>query len=275
MVPPSNRDSAMDRSVYVAMTGATQIMRAQDEVAHNLANANTTGFKAELSAFQSLPVQGDGMQTRINGVAQGTGWDTTAGAQMQTGNDLDISVQGDGWIAVQGADGNEGYTRAGNLRINADGLLTDARGNAVMGGGGPITIPQASSVKIGSDGTISVVPLGESPSTIATTDRIKLVNPGNDQLTYGSDSLMHMKDGSTPQADADVRVASGTIESSNVNPSDVLVKMISLSREFEMQVRSIKTADDNAQSASKLLQVGEPPPRDAKPSPACKALARR
>ena len=246
----------MDRSVYVAMTGATQIMRAQDEVAHNLANANTTGFKAELSAFQSLPVQGDGMQTRINGVAQGTGWDTTAGAQMQTGNDLDVSIQGDGWIAVQGADGNEGYTRAGNLRINADGLLTDARGNAVVGGGGPITIPQASSVKIGSDGTISVVPLGESPSTIATTDRIKLINPGNDQLTYGSDSLMHMKDGSTPQADADVRVVSGTIESSNVNPSDVLVKMISLSREFEMQVRSIKTADENAQSASKLLQVG-------------------
>lgn len=246
----------MDRSVYVAMTGATQIMRAQDEVAHNLANANTTGFKSELSAFQSLPVQGDGMQTRINGVAQGTGWDTTAGAQMQTGNDLDISVQGDGWIAVQGADGNEGYTRAGNLRIDADGLLTDARGNTVMGGGGPITIPQASSVKIGSDGTISVVPLGESPATIATTDRIKLVNPGNDQLTYGSDSLMHMKDGSTPQADANVRVVSGAIESSNVNPSDVLVKMISLSREFEMQVRSIKTADENAQSASKLLQVG-------------------
>src|SRR3569623_959568 len=173
----------MDRSVYVAMTGASQIMRAQAEVAHNLATANTIGFKAELSAFQSLPVQGDGLQTRINGVAQGTGWDTTAGNQMETGNDLDVAVQGDGWIAVQTPDGTEGYTRAGNLRIDADGLLTDAKGTAVLGGGGPITIPQASSVKIGSDGTISVVPLGESPATVATTDRIKLVNPGNDQLT--------------------------------------------------------------------------------------------
>lgn len=246
----------MDRSVYVAMTGATQIMRAQAEVAHNLANANTAGFKAELSAFQSLPVRGDGLQTRINGVAQGTGWDMTAGNQMQTGNDLDISVQGDGWIAVQTPDGTEGYTRAGNLRIDADGLLTDMRGNAVLGGGGPITIPQASSVKIGTDGTISVVPLGETPATVATTDRIKLVNPGNDQLAYGSDGLMHMKDGTQAPADANVRVDAGALESSNVNPSDVLVKMISLSREFEMQVRSIKTADDNAQSASKLLQVG-------------------
>ncbi|SEV83739.1 flagellar basal-body rod protein FlgF [Luteibacter sp. 329MFSha] len=246
----------MDRSVYVAMTGATQIMRAQAEVAHNLANANTTGFKAELSAFQSVPVQGDGLQTRINGVAQGTGWDTTQGTQTQTGNDLDVSVQGNGWIAVQTANGTEGYTRAGNLRIDDQGLLTDARGNAVLGGGGPITIPQASSVKIGSDGTISIVPLGESPATVATTDRIKLVNPGNDQLSLGSDGLMHMKDGSQAQADADVKVVSGAIEASNVNPSDVLVKMISLSREFEMQVRSIKTADENAQSASKLLQVG-------------------
>src|ERR1700754_4267426 len=246
----------MDRSVYVAMTGATQIMRAQAEVAHNLANANTAGFKAELSAFQSLPVQGDGLQTRINGVAQGTGWDMTNGNQMQTGNDLDVSVQGDGWIAVQTPDGTEGYTRAGNLRIDADGLLTDARGNAVLGGGGPITIPQSSTVKIGSDGTIFAVPLGESPATGATTDRIKLVNPGNDQLPKSADGLMHMKDGTQAPADANVKFVSGALESSNVNPSDVLVKMISLSREFEMQVRSIKTADDNAQSASKLLQVG-------------------
>ncbi|NID16884.1 flagellar basal-body rod protein FlgF [Luteibacter yeojuensis] len=246
----------MDRSVYVAMTGATQIMRAQAEVAHNLANANTAGFKAELSAFQSLPVQGDGLQTRINGVAQGTGWDTTAGNQMETGNDLDVAVQGDGWIAVQTPDGTEGYTRAGNLRIDADGLLTDAKGNAVLGGGGPITIPQASSVKIGADGTISVVPLGESPATIATTDRIKLVNPGNDQLAYAPDGLMHMRDGTQAPADAGVKLVSGALEGSNVNPSDVLVKMISLSREFEMQVRSIKAADENAQSASKLLQVG-------------------
>lgn len=246
----------MDRSVYVAMTGATQTMRAQAEVAHNLANANTTGFKAELSAFQSLPVQGDGLQTRINGVAQGIGFDTTQGNQMATGNDLDIAVQGNGWIAVQTPDGNEAYTRAGNLRIDADGLLTDVRGNAVMGGGGPITIPQAASVKIGGDGTISVVPLGQSPNTLTTTDRIKLVNPGDEQLQAGSDGLMHTRDGNPAEADANVRVVSGELESSNVNPSEVLVKMISLSREYEMQVRSIKSADENAQSASKLLQVG-------------------
>ncbi|MBB3225611.1 flagellar basal-body rod protein FlgF [Luteibacter sp. Sphag1AF] len=246
----------MDRSVYVAMTGATQVMRAQSEVAHNLANASTAGFKAELSAFKSVPVLGDGAATRINGVANGNGWDMTAGQQMNTGNDLDVSVQGDGWLAVQSADGTEGYTRAGNLRIDADGLLTDSRGNQVLGSGGAITIPQTGNVKIGADGTISVVPQGQGPNTVTTIDRLKLVNPGNDQLTLGSDGLMHLKDGTQAQADPDVRVAQGTLESSNVNPSDVLVKMIALSREFEMQVRSIKAADENAQSASKLLQVG-------------------
>ncbi|TCV94137.1 flagellar basal-body rod protein FlgF [Luteibacter rhizovicinus] len=246
----------MDRSVYVAMTGATQIMRAQSEVAHNLANASTTGFKAELSAFKSIPIQGEGAQTRINSVANGNGWDMSAGQQQTTGNDLDVSVQGQGWIAVQSADGTEGYTRAGNLRMDADGLLTDSRGNTVLGGGGPITIPQAANVRIGSDGTISVVPQGQGPNTVTTIDRLKLVNPGNDQLQLGGDGLMHLKDGSQAQADPDVRVVQGTLESSNVNPSDVLVKMISLSREFEMQVRSIKAADENAQSASKLLQIG-------------------
>ena len=245
----------MDRSLYVAMTGATQMMREQSEVAHNLANADTVGFKAQLSAFQPLPVQGPGMPTRINGVAQGLGVDMREGGQITTGRELDVAVQGPGWIAVQGADGSEGYTRAGELRLTPDGLLTDSRGNLVLGDGGPISVPQSTQMNIGADGTVSVVPMGQSPATIAGVGRIKLVNPGVDRLSLGSDGLMHLTDGGTADADPAVTLKSGVLESSNVNPSQTLVQMIQLSRQYELQIRSIKSADDNAQSASRLLQM--------------------
>jgi flagellar basal-body rod protein FlgF len=245
----------MDRSLYVAMTGATQMMRAQTEVAHNLANADTVGFKAQMSAFQALPVQGPGLPTRINGVAQGLGVDLRAGAEIQTGRELDVAVQGEGWIAVQAADGSEAYTRAGNLQLTADGLLTDARGNLVLGDGGPISLPPATQVAIGNDGTVSVVPTGQGPETIASVGRIKLVNPPSNQLALGSDGLMHLAGGGVAQADPAVGLKSGVLESSNVNPSQTLVQMIELSRQYELQVKAIKNADDNAQSATRLLQL--------------------
>jgi flagellar basal-body rod protein FlgF len=245
----------MDGSRFVAMTGATQMMRAQTEVAHNLANADTVGFKAQMSAFQALPVQGPGMPTRINGVAQGEGVDLRSGAEIQTGRELDVAVQGDGWLAVQAADGSEAYTRAGNLQLTADGLLTDSRGNLVLGDGGPISLPPATQVSIGNDGTVSVVPTGQGPETIASVGRLKLVNPPANQLALGSDGLMHLADGSTAPSDPGVTLKSGVLESSNVNPSQTLVQMIELSRQYELQVKAIKNADDNAQSATRLLSL--------------------
>ena len=244
----------MDRSVYIAMTGATQTMRAQDAVSHNLANASTTGFKSELSAFQSVPVLGPGANTRINAVAQGVGQDNTQGTIQHTGRSLDVAVNGPGWIAVQAPDGTEAYTRAGDLQLGSDGSLTDARGNPVMGSGGPITIPDASKIAIGNDGTISTVPMGQGPNTIAAVGQIKLVNPDPTQMSEGADGLMHMNDGSTADTDSTVTLTSGAVEASNVNPSSELVKMISLSRQYEMQVRSIKTAEDDADDSAKLLQ---------------------
>lgn len=244
----------MDRSLYVAMTGATQIMRAQEAVSHNLANASTVGFKSELSAFQSLQVQGQGQATRINAVARGIGADLTQGTVNSTGRSLDVAVQGNGWIAVQSPDGSEGYTRAGDLQLTADGLLTDASGNPVLGNGGPISLPASGQIAIGEDGTISTVPIGEGPSTIAALDRIRLVNPDATQLAQGGDGLMHLTGGGNAAPDTTVRLTSGALESSNVNASTELVKMIALSRQYDMQVKSIKASEDNAQSASKLLQ---------------------
>lgn len=245
----------MDRSVYVAMTGATQIMRAQDAVSHNLANASTVGFKSELNAFQSVPVLGQGLGTRVNAVAQGIGQDVAQGTTSTTGRSLDVSVQGSGWIAVQTPDGNEGYTRAGDLQLTADGGLTDSRGNQVLGNSGPINLPDAAQISIGNDGTVSTVPLGQGPDSVATVDRIRLVNPDPTQMQMGSDGLMHMNDGTQAPTDADVRLSSGTLEGSNVNPSAELVKMISLSRQYDMQVKSIRTSEDNADSAKQLLQA--------------------
>jgi flagellar basal-body rod protein FlgF len=245
----------MDRSVYVAMTGATQIMRAQEAVSHNLANASTVGFKSELNAFQSVPVLGQGLGTRINAVAQGIGQDVAQGTTSTTGRSLDVSVQGSGWIAVQTPDGNEGYTRAGDLQLTADGGLTDSRGNQVLGNSGPINLPDAAQISIGNDGTVSTVPLGQGPDSVATVDRIRLVNPDPTQMQMGSDGLMHMNDGTQAPTDANVRLSSGTLEGSNVNPSAELVKMISLSRQYDMQVKSIRTSEDNADSAKQLLQA--------------------
>lgn len=245
----------MDRSMYVAMTGATQTMRAQAEVAHNLANADTVGFKAQMSAFQPLTVQGPGLATRVNGVAFGEGVDLRQGGQIDTGRTLDIAVQGNGWIAVQGADGTEGYTRAGDLRLTADGMLTDARGDLVLGDGGPISVPQSTQVSIGSDGTISAIPMGQTPNTVSAVGRIKLVNPPPGDLSMGTDGLMHLAGGATANADPAVSIKSGALESSNVNPSKMLVQMIELSRQYELQVRGLKGADENAQAATKLLQV--------------------
>ncbi len=244
----------MDRSVYVAMTGATQIMRAQDAVSHNLANASTVGFKSQLSAFQSVPVLGSGTPSRINAVAQGAGQSAAQGSSITTGRSLDVSVRGPGWIAVQSQDGSVGYTRAGDLQLTADGQLTDARGNAVMGSSGPITISPSTDISIGTDGTISTVPLGQGPNSVSTIDKIQLVNPDASELAQGADGLMHMADGGAADADSTVTLASGVLEGSNVNPSTELVKMIALSRQYDMQVKSIKTSEDNADSAIKLLQ---------------------
>src|SRR4051812_39117035 len=128
----------MDRLLYVAMSGAKETLRAQASNNHNLANANTTGFRADLAAFQARAVQGAGYDSRVYATATSTGFDNSTGAQVETGRDLDVAVRGDGFIAVQGMDGREAYTRAGDLRIEADGSLRTGTGLQVMGDGGPI-----------------------------------------------------------------------------------------------------------------------------------------
>ncbi len=245
----------MDKFLYVAMTGAKETLRAQTANSHNLANASTTGFRADMSAFQSRAVAGSGYASRVYATNGTTGWDSTVGAQVSTGRELDVAVQGDGFIAVQARDGREAYTRAGDLRIDPNGQLLNGAGLPVLGDGGPISVPPNTSIAIAPDGTISIVPLGQGPETTASIGRIKLVNAPREQLDRAEDGLFRMRDGTDLPPDANLRVGSGVLESSNVNAAQSMVNMIELARNFELQVKAIRTAEDNGAASAQLLRV--------------------
>lgn len=245
----------MDRLAYIAMTGARQTEIAQAVNSNNLANASTTGFRADLHAFRSLEVSGAGQATRVNAVGETFATDFSQGGTMATGRDLDVAVAGDGFIAVLAGDGTEAFTRAGDLRVNTLGQLLTGSGDAVIGDGGPVAIPPSESISIAADGTISVQPLGQGPEVLATVDRIKLVNPPIEQLVKGQDGLLRLRDETGASADASVRLMTGTLETSNVNVAESLVTMINLARHYEMQVKAIKTAEENADAAAGLLRM--------------------
>jgi len=245
----------MDRMLYVAMSGAKQTMLAQTSNSNNLANANTTGFRADLAAFRSMPVFGPGAPTRVYAMAERPGVDTTSGALTTTGRDLDVAIKGDGWIAVQSIDGSEAYTRAGNLTVDYDGILTTSSGLPVLGNGGPVSLPPAEKIEIGSDGTISIQGIGQTPSTLTVLDRIKLVKIDGASLVKGHDGLMRKSNGEVSEPDATVNIVSGALENSNVSAVDSMVNMIALARQYEAQIKMMKTAEDTDNAATQLLSL--------------------
>ena len=245
----------MDRLIYTAMTGAKHAFLQQAGVAHNLANASTTGYRAMEHKFRAVPVQGEGMPTRAFVVDASVSNSFDAGPMMATGRPLDVAVLGSGWLAVEGADGQEAYTRAGTLQINVNGLLQTASGLNVQGDGGPIAIPPDNSITISPDGTVSTVPLFGTPNNVSVVGRIKLVNPPENELLRGDDGLFRSRSGEAAALDENVKIASETLEGSNVNPVDAMVNMISLARQFEMQIKMLQTADANANKASQILSM--------------------
>lgn len=246
----------MNKALYVAMTGAKEILNAQAVNNFNLANVNTTGFKAELSAFQSQAVEGSGYASRVYATANSSGWNDASGSMITTGRPLDVAVQGQGFIAVQGPNGKEAYTRNGDLHVEASGMLVTSTGQLVLGNSGPISVPPSASIKIGSDGTVSAVPLGQTPDTLVTLGRIKLVNPPPTSLVRGGDGLFVTNSGKPAPADANVRLASGVLESSNVDVANAMVNMIDLARSWDLQVKVMKSVKSNSSAASQLLQPG-------------------
>ena len=245
----------MDRLIYTAMTGAKHVFMQQAGTANNLANASTVGFKAQEHRFRAVPVLGESMPTRAFVVDASVSDVMDQGPLMFTGRNLDVAVNGKGWLAVQLPDGGEAYTRAGSLDVDVTGLLQTKSGYPVVGDGGPINIPPDNTIEIAPDGTVSVVPTFGTPNNANAIGRIKLVNPPEADMVRGADGLFRLRDGQPAPADENVKVTSGTLEGSNVNVTDAMVNLISLSRQFEMQIKMMQTADTNAQRADQLLSL--------------------
>lgn len=243
----------MDRLIYVAMTGAQQLLEKQAVASHNLANASTPGFKADISAFRAVPMYGPGQPTRTYALETTPGADFTPGTIAATGRDLDVAINGPGFLAVQTTSGTEAYTRDGGLTVSPEGELQAANGMAILGDGGPISIPENSRVAIGADGTVSVVDLSSPGATVSTLGKLKLVNPDTQQLQKGGDGLFRLKNGASAEGDDTVRLTSGAIESSNVSAVSAMVDMIDLARQFDMQMKVLQSVDQNEQHASQLL----------------------
>lgn len=246
----------MDRMLYIGMTGASETTLAQGVYSNNLANASTTGFRADLAQIQSVPVYGPGYASRAYSQAESPAADFGQGALIHTERELDVAIRGPGWIAVQAPDGGEAYTRAGDFRLDAGGLLTTGAGHPVLGEGGPVAIPPVEKLEIGTDGTVSAILAGQASPVPAILDRILLVRPDDQQMVKGPDGLFRLASGDPAPADASVTLLPGAIESSNVNMVDSLVNLIELARLFEVQVKVMKTAEENDAATSQLLRLG-------------------
>jgi len=247
----------MDRLIYTAMTGASQTMGRLAAVSHNLANVSSTGYRSEEHRLRAVPVEAHNtpaaLPTRAFTVDASTHTDLTPGPMQFTGRQLDVAVQGRGWIALAMPDGSEAYTRNGSLELSVNGVLQTRDGIPVQGDGGPITVPPDNKISIGEDGTVSVVPETGAQNTANSIGRIKLVNPPDTDLVRGGDGLFRTSSGNAAPLDENARLADGYLEGSNVNPVDQLVTMISLQRQFETQMQMIHLADTNDQAASQVI----------------------
>jgi flagellar basal-body rod protein FlgF len=240
----------MDRMIYLSMSGAKATMQRQDVLANNLANASTTGFRAELQAFRSVPVLGDGASTRAFALETTPGYDPTPGVITQTGRPLDVAAKGNSWFAVQALDGTEAYTRAGSFQINSEGTLVTHSGLPVVGDGGPITIQPDTTVSIGGDGTITAI---DKTGKSTQVGKLKMVTPEEGApLQRGEDGLFRGADGDLT-ADETARLSDGALEGSNVNAVENMVSMIAAARQFEAQMKMLQTAEADEKAAAQLL----------------------
>jgi len=245
----------MDRMLYIGMSGAKEVMLSQGLNSNNLANVSTTGFREDLAQQRSMSVFGPGHPTRVYAMTEKAGVDYSPGPTESTGRPMDLAIKQDGWFAVQSKDGTEAYTRAGNLRITPQGILTTGTGLPVLGNAGPISLPPSESVTIGNDGTITIRPLGQGAAALAVVDRIRLVNPNLSDIEKSRDGLFRLKDGGQAELDATVRVMPGMLERSNVSVVEAMVRMITLTRNFDMQTKVMSTAEEIDKSTNSLMRM--------------------
>ena len=248
----------MDRALYLAMSGAKQDMQSLQLRANNLANASTTGFRADLAQARSMQAYGEGLPSRVFALSESPAQNWAQGATITTGRDLDVMVEGQGFLSVLDQQGQEAYTRAGQLRVDATGLLQTQQGQFVLGeNGNPIALPlPVSNIQISKQGDISVLPQGAPPNGTVVIDRLKLVSPSQEAVFKDTDGLLKPNQaGLVFNADPNIRVLSGALEGSNVNPIEEMTHLIELQRHFETQVKLMKTAEEMDKSSASLLSL--------------------
>jgi len=244
----------MDRVVFTAATGAQAAMHRHQVIAHNLANVTTTGFRAELSTFRSVPLRGEGATTRVHALEATPGYLDKPGQLQSTGRALDVAAVGRAFFAIQALDGTEAYTRAGSLQVNAQGNLVGFNGLPMLdAGGAPIQVPAGAAVQIARDGTVTASVGQEPPQVLG---RLKLVTPPEgERLRRGDDGLFRSPDGQPLPQDANATLVDGMLEGSNVDPIGAMVDLIAATRQYELQMRMVQNAEKNDQAAAQLLSI--------------------
>ena len=245
----------MDKLVYTAATGLRAHMAAQAAIANNMANASTTGFRADRVVFDRLELKGGALEARAPTSEEVTDADRRAGAVVQTGHPLDVAMGGEAWLAVQASDGSEAYTRRGDLEVAPSGVLQTGDGFPVMGQGGPVTLPPYQSLSIAADGTISIVPMGGDANAPQQIDRLKLASTRGTDTVKGLDNLLRVRGGGALPVDMDAKVQAGALEGSNVNMTEALVDMIENQRSYEVQANLMKEARTMDESSASLMRL--------------------
>lgn len=246
----------MDHLLYIAMSGAKENMNALALRSNNLANATTVGFKADLQQARAMQAFGDGLPTRVFSMTESPSQNFDTGELKITENELDIAIRGDGWFAVQDANGQEAYTRAGNLQISTEGILQTSAGKPVLGENGPIELPvPLNKIEIAEDGTVMALPRGAPATGMVEAGRLKLVNPALDNIEKGNDGLFRLKSGQPAEVDPAVTLISGAVEGSNVNAVGEMTYLIALQRQYELQVKMMKTAEDMDRQHNQILRI--------------------
>ncbi|WP_318486534.1 flagellar basal-body rod protein FlgF [Photobacterium leiognathi] len=240
----------MDSFLYTATSGASRVMKAQHVRSNNLSNADTAGFRADMERVQSIPLQGAGFDGRTMVVTNSAATRFDAGDVIKTGRALDIAINGDGFFTVQTIAGNEAYTRAGNIRVDEEGMMR-VNGFPLMSEGEALVLPEHQDVEISDKGVVTAVPPGGGAKL--EVGQLKLVDPEFTQLQKQSDGLFHPINDQVFAQDPTVAITAGHLEGSNVSAINELVSVMSLTRNFEMQVRMMKTAETLAQAGTRLM----------------------
>jgi flagellar basal-body rod protein FlgF len=245
----------MDKLIHTSLSAMRATMARQAATANNIANASTTGFRAEMTSVRPLWITGPGLPDRAVASEEVQAADMSGAATVATGRPLDIALNGDALLTVQAENGDESYTRRGDLIVSGSGLLTTGDGHPVIGEGGPVTVPPADQMRIDKDGTLWIVPAGGDANAPQKIDRLKLASPAGSNIVKHIDGLFRVRGGGALPGDPEASVTAGALEGSNVNPTTALVDMIDASRSWDTQIKLLTTARDLDTETANLMKL--------------------